>query len=121
MSYQFKEPSEPTGEYQATVVIRTRTENALPLKRDHDGVAGQVSEGVPKTEVLGPIGVQDQATPLLSSNRPELLEGETASASPYSIQEKQSFKLVYRDDRWQLAQELETDPERLWFQYALQQ
>ena len=132
MSYQFKEPSESTNGYQATVVIRTRTENTFLPRHDPGGEAGQVSEGVPKIEVLRSIGVQDQATSFPGANRPDLVEGDAISGNsqgilsgtgrvPASIQEQQSFELVYQDDRWQLAQELETDLERLWFQYALQQ
>jgi hypothetical protein len=137
MSYQFREPSEPTGDYQATVVIRTRTENTLspkrdPPKRDRDGGAGQAS-------ALDPMGIQDQATSFQDANRPKSVEGDTISLSQqgstsnptaessgahnintHTIQDQQAFELVYRSDRWQLVQELDSDPERLWFQYALQ-
>jgi hypothetical protein len=105
LSYQLKEPSEPSADYHATVLIQTKTENTIQ----------KASRSTPVERE----GVGGDATSTVGKN----LHGATRTigGEPRIIQEKQSFELVYRNEQWQLVAELDTNPERLWFQYALQQ
>jgi hypothetical protein len=115
LSYQLNEPSEPSADYHATVLIQTKTENTIqsasrstPVERE--GAGGQGAEVQ---------GAEVQATSTVGQNfhgGKRMIDGD-----PHIIQEKQSFELVYRNEQWQLVAELDTNPERLWFQYALQQ
>ena len=125
MSYQFKEPSDSSGPCQATVVIVTRTENTLLPKRAQDRKARQGAD--PETKSAA--GVKDRTPAFQESHgndgkaTPDNPPQKSSSGMPKVavVQQQQSFELVYRDDRWQLAQAVNSDPERLWFQYALQE
>jgi len=135
LSYQYREPSELSDDYQATVVIRTRTEDTLSPKLDRGGGGGQGSDRAAKTTVLKSVGVQDQIARVQVASRPQVAGEDTppnnwrstmkerrgAAANTTRFQEQQSFELVYHNDQWQLVSELDIDPERLWFIYAFQQ
>jgi hypothetical protein len=120
LSYQLNEPSEPSADYHATVLIQTKTENmiqsaSLSTPVEREGASGQGASG----QGVSRHGAGGQATSTVGQN----FHGgkRTIGGDPHIIQEKQSFELVYRNEQWQLVAELDTNPERLWFQYALQQ
>ena len=107
LSYQLNEPSEASADYHATVLIQTKTENTLQNASRPTSVEGEAAGG------------KGHAASTVGQNIDEGTRSEGGMS--HIIQEKQSFELVYLNEQWQLVNELHTNPERLWFQYALKQ
>ncbi|NOY29617.1 MAG: hypothetical protein GXP28_05405 [Planctomycetes bacterium] len=127
LSYEFIPPNSPQSNCTARVIVDSKT--AYRPKRFYPAADEELSvdpkavdnafteEELQAKRANDPTGLQDDFVVGLPPKAPIV---DPLVNAP-SREERIVYELVYRDKRWQLETQPESEHERLWFEYALQQ
>jgi len=125
MNYEMFPPSEDSEYYTATVTISSKTTYDHNLTDDPlEGVERQ--EKKPRQQEFDP---EVFSLPGEEGSDPEIeripgiafdaVQIEEPELSAREITETDEYDLVYKDDRWQLVDDIDVEHVKLWFEYAL--
>lgn len=132
VSYNLQKPAAPDESYTARVVINTNTKYSLPTSANRNRSASPDEEGGAPS-ALESVGISDPLAslkkghqPMSGNKKPRAKSDVTVrqrarlGASSRVLQEERIFDFAHLDGQWQLQTDLESETERLWFDYAMQ-
>lgn len=126
-------PSEGVDHYRARITVSYEAEyvpNEIPVAVDREKEAEKRREEMRKMQEYSGLS-QDEDEPFdpLSERMSSEMEDLAVSSRPPkrspellevpSTKESKVYELAYQNDHWKLLTELETESEKLWFDYAL--
>ncbi len=132
LDYQLQPPSDQKDFYSAKIVVKTKTQNRISPSRLRPDEKSR-SENFKSSSGLESIGIGNSPSILESKGGPKSISkgavlggkdsanrGLNSPAKRQSLMEERIFELAYLEEQWRLVTEVDSDPERLWFQYALE-